>query len=183
MADGEKLRELIFKEFKSIFGIKNVITKRRISTGTADDLINTMYTPEPDVIVLPENTRRQVNEDNRQINLAYEKYNDFFNAINNIAVVKFNEDNLNPNPRYLVAVEAGGSGNMKHLLGDIVNASILGKVGLVVGTNRDMIKKYVSIIEYLNFAYDVGKIKQHFDNVAILEQDLMIDFFSKIKKE
>jgi len=176
--DGEILREKIFEEFIKIFGIENVITKQRVSTGASDDLIYSMYTPEPDVIVLPENIRRQVIEDNNTIHSAYLFKKTFFDAINDIAVVKFNEYNLNPNPRYLIALEAGGSGNMKHLLGDIANASILGKIGIVVGTNKKMIDSYKRIIEYLNFAYDVGKNKQHFDNVVILEQTPFLDYLS-----
>ncbi len=177
--EGEMLREKIFKEFIKIFSVENVITKQRVSTGTSDDLIYSMYTPEPDVIVLPRNTRRQVIVDNNTINSAYHIYKKFFDAINKIAVVKFNEHNLNPNPRYLIALEAGGSGNMKHLLGDIVNASILGKIGIVVGTNKKMVDSYKRIIEYLNFAYDVGKNKQHFDNVVILEQTPFLNYLSK----
>jgi len=131
----------------------------------------------------PYNISRQIKRNNKNINSAFEKYRGFLDSINQIATKKFDEDSLNSNPRCFIAIEVAGSGSEKHLLGDMFNTSILGKVGMVVGANEKNLKTYQRIYEYVNFAYEVEKTSQYFGNVAILDGVEFLGFLKKLNKE
>ncbi len=167
---GEQLRVLLFNEFKIFFGNENVKTKWRATDESTDDFDGSyMYTPETDLVVKPFNISREITRDNNSINSAFDKYTNFLNDVNTSALVPFQQHLLNRNPRCFLAIEVGGSGSEKHLLGDMYNASVLGKIGFVVGTNRSITNSYQRLYEYTNFAHSVGKTDQHFGNLAILD--------------
>lgn len=178
---GDELRKQLFQEFQKIFGQDNVKTEWRASAESSDDFDSGyMYTPKTDVAVGPYNISKQVKRDNQNIKSAFEKYKDFLHEINQIAEKRFNENRLNINPRCFIAIEVGGSGSSrKHLLGDMFNASILGKIGIVMGVNEENVRAYKRIFEYVNFAYEVKKTKQHFYNIAILNG---VDFLKFLRK-
>jgi hypothetical protein len=174
---GEQLRELLFSEFKIFFGEENVKTKWRATDESTDDFDGSyMYTPETDLIVKPFNISREITRDNKLINDALSKYLDFLKEINSFAQVPFQENLLNKNPRCFIAIEVGGSGSEKHLLGDMYNASVLGKVGFVVGANPTIVKTYQRLYDYTNFAYTVGKTNQSFGNLAVLDGSPLLSF-------
>lgn len=181
---GEELREQLFQEFQKIFGQDNVKTKWRATTESSDDFDSSyMYTPETDIAIGPYNINRYIETNNRDIKSAFESYKDFLHEINQkIAIKKFHENYLNNNPRCFIAIEVGGSGSSrKHLLGDMFNASILGKIGIVVGVNEENARAYKRIFEYVNFAYEVKKTEQNFKNIAILNGVDFLEFLRKRK--
>ena len=88
----------------------------------------------------------------------------------------FDEFEPNMNPRCLIAIEIETSGSRKHLLGDIINASIFGKIGLIVPTNEKNFKSFERIMEYLQFAQKNKKIKNKvLNNVILIKSDELIE--------
>ena len=171
MADyqGEKLRKVLFKLFQKHFGDQNVKTKWRASSESADDFDSSyIYTPETDIVIGPFNTNRRIEENNSLIDLKVSEYASFFSFLNRISSTPYQNHLLNKNPRCFLAIEVAGSGSEKHLLGDMFNASIIGKIGIVIGTTPEIVKSYMRLYEYVNYVHTVGKIDQTFGNLAIL---------------
>jgi hypothetical protein len=64
---------------------------------------------------------------------------------------------FNENARCLFCIEIEESGSRKHCLGNLVNASALGRLGLLVARNRRTLNIFVRERAYLRFLEDVGK--------------------------
>jgi len=64
---------------------------------------------------------------------------------------------FNENARCLFCIEIEESGSRKHCLGNLVNASALGRIGLLVARNRRTLNIFVRERAYLKFLEDVGK--------------------------
>ena len=82
----------------------------------------------------------------------------------------------NPNPRCLVAVEVVFSGSAKHVLGDILNASVLGRYGLVV-CHPSKLARAKRNREYLASLANVGKLPKLFRNVRVMSVDEFLNGF------
>jgi hypothetical protein len=64
---------------------------------------------------------------------------------------------FNENARCLFCIEIEESGSRKHCLGNLVNASALGRIGLLVARNQKTLDIFVRERAYLKFLDDVGK--------------------------
>ena len=92
----------------------------------------------------------------------------------------FNNFSYNKNPRCLIAIEIETSGTRKHMIGDITNASILGKIGLIVPTTFDKYKAFNKIMKYLEFAQTNGKIKNNvFKNIILIKHEDLISLLEE----
>lgn len=167
---------------QTCFGEANVKNEWDIGKDSKDDLQRSeMYCPRPDIAVGPFNTTRE--------HIAYRplyrnsvierlfdcainvtgQYDDFINA------------NVNPNPRSLLAIEIEKTGNRKHRLGDIANASIVGGIGIVIPLTPEVCANFLKIINFLDFASGVGKLSSRvFQNVLLIKPD---DFLNVITRE
>lgn len=75
----------------------------------------------------------------------------------------------NDNPRCLVAIELERSTGPKHRMGSIINASAMGKVGVVIGLGPSAHRSLIRIREFLGILKGIGKIDYSPDNVIITE--------------
>ena len=88
----------------------------------------------------------------------------------------FTNFEYNRNPRCLIAIEIETSGTRKHLIGDITNASILGRVGIIVPTNEKNYDAFKRIMNYLEFAQVNGKMSGNvFRNIVLIKADDLIN--------
>ena len=115
--------------------------------------------------------------DNLLINEAVSKYQNILNKMNDVADKRYNSEFLNKNPRFFLAIEVAGSGSPKHLLGEMFNAVILGKIGIVIAANKKILDTYLRHVEYINFAHDVKKTRVHFNNLMIIDGQKLLDLF------
>jgi len=60
----------------------------------------------------------------------------------------------NPNPRLFIEIEVENKNTEKHTLGSIINASLLGKIGILVGATPEAYELLTRIKSYLKFVED-----------------------------
>lgn len=180
-------QDSVVKGFEAIFGEGNVIREWDVAKESMDDYTRKLYCPRIDVAVGPLNIERSVSRNNQKIEEAVLEYKWFIKKLlaNSEAHVGSVGDFLsmrNMNPRCFLAVEIENSGTRKHLLGDVVNVSIIGAIGLVVPLNRSRLNGFKGIKKYIEFAMAVGKLKSSFNNVIVINRDNFLNVISKGKK-
>ena len=80
--------------------------------------------------------------------------------------------NTNKNPRCLIAIEIEASGTTKHRLGDMVNASLLGKVGIIVPLTEKILNSFLRIADFFHHAECTEKMPPGvFKNILIIKHD------------
>lgn len=75
---------------------------------------------------------------------------------------------FNRNARCFLAVEIENKVSRKHLLGGAVNASALGRIGVVIGWTDDKVRALVRLLAYWQFLHSVGKNTYRTDNLFIV---------------
>jgi hypothetical protein len=102
---------------------------------------------------------RLVESHNRNVETLYEPTS--FDLL-----VRFNE-----NARCLFCIEIEETGHRKHCLGNLVNASALGRVGILVARNDDVLHTFVRQRTYFQFFAEVEKNTFRTANALILTED------------
>jgi hypothetical protein len=77
---------------------------------------------------------------------------------------------FNDNARCLLCIEIEQSGSRKHCLGNLVNASSLGRVGLLVARTEKTLRTFIRQRIYLRFLAEVGKNTFRTDNALVLSE-------------
>lgn len=78
---------------------------------------------------------------------------------------------FNLNARCLLAIEIEESGSRKHCLGNLVNASALGRIGLLIARSEEMRRTFLRQRVYLRFLANVGKNTFKTDNSLVLSAE------------
>ena len=79
-------------------------------------------------------------------------------------------ERFNENARCLLCIEIEDSGTRKHCLGDLTNASALGRIGLLVARSEKMLKVFLRQRVYLGYLQSVGKNTFRTDNALVLTE-------------
>lgn len=143
-----------------------------ISKESSDDFDRRKdYTPIVDIAVKPFMVNYITPAEKEKIDNAFNLNQELIEKIK-AGGKTFENFRYNQNPRCLIAIEIEDSGSRKHLMGDIINASILGKMGIVVPTNN---KKYIAfqrIMAYLDFAQKNEKMNGNvFKNIVLIKPE------------
>jgi len=147
------------------------------------------YSPRVDIAVGPFATKEQlISEYNRLAkvsqNLINLCLNDFRKNYSNFSwrfpkkertlprnYHSFSDSAYNQNARCFLAIEIEKSRDGKHELGDIVNASALGRIGIIVAWNGQILRSFLRILEYFSFLQRVEKPTFNSGNIIILRKD------------
>jgi len=77
----------------------------------------------------------------------------------------------NPNARCFLAIEIENRCSRKHILGGLVNAAALGKIGIVVPWTPERLRAVLKMRRYLFFLASVGKNTFDPTNLLVLERN------------
>lgn len=75
---------------------------------------------------------------------------------------------FNENARCFLCIEIEDTGSRKHLLGDLVNASALGRIGVLVARSDRAFNAFLRQRVYLRYLASVGKNTFRTDNALVL---------------
>lgn len=150
------------------FGEENVKREWAVATGSQDDFTRDFYCPQLDFAVGPFNIEGEIETVNKIISNEYNANRNLINRLRRRGECS-GIFRSNKNPRCFLAIEAENTGSMKHHMGSMINASALGKVGILITTSDENQIKLVRIKEYLDFIHRVGKTGYNIKNVIIIK--------------
>jgi len=168
-------QKAIAELFKKEFGNDLVETQWRSHAKNKDWLkFGKVYAPYPDIAIGPFNIHqgKKGEKERKEIKVVYTQHESFFQNLfcENISLT-------NENPRCLLAIEIEGSQKGKHMMGNIINASILGYIGIVV-VNENKEKLWgdaEGVKKYLDGASVVKKIEPIAKNTMLFEYTRFMD--------
>jgi len=169
-------QEKVYRKLQEIFGQEMVGIEHSVRKDATDVFIKLpIYSPRADVVVGPYNVDGDLIDENIE-NIRKEFDHPFIKKIVRDTCI---ERDMNPNPRYLMAIEVEFSGSSKHIIGDFANASMLGAIGVVIGQQSN-IKMIRRVEEYIKLVRSkrVGKApKDLFKNVVTFEATTFLELF------
>ncbi|MEM3465254.1 MAG: hypothetical protein QW566_02165 [Candidatus Jordarchaeales archaeon] len=92
-------------------------------------------------------------------------------------------NNINRNARCFMAIEIEKSGTRKHMLGDIVNACSLGRIGIIIAWNPSVLKSFLRITEYFSFLRSKDKPTYESRNLIIVLKEQFLKSFHFIESD
>lgn len=179
--------KILLTNLRKVFPHNLIIPEWNVSRNSEDDFNNRdYYAPRVDIANGPFNINRDIERNNstfvqlvQQNRILLQKLYEISHLGENHEYISFHDyiSTLNPNPRCLMAIEIENTKDAKRSLGDIVNASVMGKVGIVIPLGEDKYKLFYKIKKYFHFLEQVGKLDGNFRNVLIIEGSKLLEAF------
>lgn len=148
--------------------------------------ISYQYSPRVDIAVGPFSDlpgRNRIAEYNNIINRP--NINQFLRRVyethrENIGIEFLNEITIpefdfliqkNQNARCLIAIEVENKSTKKHIMGSMINAASLGRIGIGVAYNDSVLRTFIRMLNYMGFLKRVGKNTYDTTNFLILTKE------------
>lgn len=174
----------LLTKLRLIFPPDLVIKEWNVSKNSRDDFDNReFYAPRVDIAIGPFNINRNLGRNNLTFNRLLQQHRFFLKKLYDASHLGENREyisfedflrTLNRNPRSFIAIEIENTKDAKQSLGDIINASVMGKVGIAVPIGQDKYNMFVKIKKYFHYLENVGKLKGNFRNVLIIEGNKLL---------
>jgi hypothetical protein len=173
---GREIQAAICAALSHSFDPGQVISEWNIRKGATDTFQDAVsYAPRLDIAVVPFNLSFQDRRRDAERIQAFE--HPLIDRLKQI-ISRQNHGGIyfNLNPRCLVAIEVEHRTSSKHILGGMTNASMLGFLGVVVGSSRHVAKvrrihEYACRLKQVEKAHD-----DMFGNVACFEETEFLNF-------
>lgn len=81
--------------------------------------------------------------------------------------------NQNKNSRCFMAIEIENEVSRKHLIGGAINASALGRIGIVIPWSQEKLRAFVRLFRYLQYLKNAEKNSFYTTNLLIITKDQM----------
>ena len=147
------------------------------------------YSPRVDIAIGPFSIYQQnIDEYDRLINQG--NIRSFLRSLydchkDNIAIECQNENHIeipnfeellikNRNARCLLAFEIENRNSRKHIMGSLINAASLGRIGIGIAYSENTLKTFIRILKYLQFLKQVEKNTYDTTNFLIITKEQMV---------
>jgi hypothetical protein len=174
----KELQDKLILLLQDKFNDSEVKSEWDVAKESQDDYNRKLYCPRVDIAVSPFNINRE-SSDRIEIYQSCNKYKFFIEKLKRKGVL-IGDFDFNVNPRCFIAIEIEASGSRKHMLGDIMNASVFGALGIVIAIGDDKFNQFVKMKRYIDFAVENQKMKSRFNNVILIEKE---DFIKIVEEE
>lgn len=88
----------------------------------------------------------------------------------------------NTNSRCLFAIEIENTSTKKHIMGSVVNAASLGRIGIGVGFCEEAYRAFIRIVNYLNWLKEVGKSSYPVGNFFVLRKSQFEEILDEMER-
>ncbi|MGB9809474.1 MAG: hypothetical protein ACPLSA_05470 [Caldanaerobacter sp.] len=166
---------MIFNLLKQIFKGYDVVREWDVARDSQDGFTRELYCPRVDFAVGPFNLDANIDYNNRLIEEAYQKYKSLLELLKSRSDSKDKVLKPNENPRCFLVIEIEHKSSRKHRLGSIVNASALGKIGIIVASDQKVFESLVKIRKYLEFLDHVQKTRCAPENIMIITKENFLE--------
>jgi hypothetical protein len=164
----KKRSKEVFKRLRNAFKGLEVKKEWDSAKKTGDDHTRAHYRPRLDFVIGPFNIDGKIHENNKAITGACKRFSRILRRMKSEDSYFHEHDfRLNDNPRCFLAIEMEDTNSEKHMIGSVVNASAMGKIGFVIGVD-EADKKLKRIRDYLEFLKQVNKSDLKMSNLIIL---------------
>lgn len=174
----------IFNQFPTVEGHPyNVVSE----WPAFSQRMRNVYAPESDIAIGPFNDSDEINIQHVYNQIANEpKIVEFVSRLhsehqNNLNDLKrdLNDDDIerysiyesfsaNVNSRCLFAIEIENTSTKKHIMGSIVNAASLGRIGIGIAYCESAYRSFIRLVNYLTWLKEVGKSYYPVGNFFVL---------------
>lgn len=170
--------EILITELKHALPSLTVVAPWDAAKNSTDDFNREYYVPKVDVVVGPFNTDKNIQFNNEKFDQLIIQESSFIEWLYENSHLGENKEYidyrdfltvLNINPRCFIAFEIENTGGTKHSMGDMFNASIMGKIGVVIPMSEEKYEMFVRLKKYIHFAQQVGKLEGDLRNVLIIK--------------
>lgn len=155
------------------FGVENVSMERPAKKSASDGFRRgEFYNPRSDFVVRPFNLDLDI--DRSEFVAAFDRHASLFEVLR-AKSFHGNQVNFafNQNPRYFVAVEDETKKVRKHMLGSIINASVLGKIGVVSAADADAYDVLCKMKRYFEFIQERKGLAMAENVLVVKRKDLI----------
>lgn len=182
------------RELKSslqqVFGIEEVEVEW---SSMRDEFGLDLYSPRLDVAVGPFATQERLGFEYDRM-LEQDKASIFIQEL-----VRFNRENiqqwtdgfvepidfeglkyLNYNARCFLAIEIENEVSRKHLMGGAINASALGRIGVVIPWSQEKLRAFVKLVRYLQYLKNAEKNTFDTSNLLIVTREQMLSSIESV---
>ncbi|PMB76228.1 MAG: hypothetical protein C0177_07295 [Fervidicoccus fontis] len=170
---------VIFNLLKQIFKEYDVVREWDVARDSQDGFTRELYCPRVDFAVGPFNLDANIDYNNRLIEEAYQKYKSLLELLKSRSDSKDKVLKPNENPRCFLVIEIEHKSSRKHRLGSIVNASALGKIGIIVASDQKVFESLVKIRKYLEFLDHVQKTRCAPENIMIITKENFLEILRR----
>jgi hypothetical protein len=92
----------------------------------------------------------------------------------------FIEYSANRNARCFIAIEIENKNSRKHLMGSIINAGALGRVGILVAWQEEVLRAAIRMREYFDFLREAQKRTFNMSDVIVLSGNQLADSLGRV---
>lgn len=146
------------------------------------------YSPRVDIAVGPFSVTPNQNQA-RNYDRLFQRYRSFLKDVHDIHRANFASDDiieytftpfnrinrLNYNARCFLSIEIESQNSKKHMMGSIINAASLGRIGIGIAYNDSAFRTFKRILNYLAFLKRVEKNTYNTSNFLLLSKDQFFD--------
>lgn len=93
-----------------------------------------------------------------------------------------NIKHFNENARCFLCIEVEKSGSKKHCIGDLVNVSALGRIGLLVAWSSEILRTFLRQRVYLGYLESVGKNTFKTKNALVVSKEQFDECLAEIAR-
>lgn len=151
------------------------------------------YSPRVDIAVGPFSVQPGLNQMQNYNNLVNDiDINIFLRQLYEFHIINIGEEveneitipdfeeliHKNQNARCFLAIEIENQNSKKHIMGSMINAASLGRIGIGVAYNNNTLRTFIRIMNYLGFLRRVEKNTYDTTNFLIITKDQLAELLN-----